>query len=129
MASRFVCTHECDVHDSFKQAYLNAKEDDITIIKSPVGLPGRVINSEFVQRIKNGETIPFKCQYRCLKSCNPKTAPYCIAKVLANASEGRIDEAFVFAGSNAYRCEKIVSVKELMDELVAETIDSLYGYK
>ena len=89
----------------------------------------RVINSDFVQRIKNGETIPFKCQYRCLKSCNPQTAPYCIAKVLATASDGRIDEAFVFAGSNAYRCEKIVSVKELLDELVAETIDSLYGDK
>ena len=129
MATRFVCTHECDVHDNFKQAYLNAKEGDITIIKSPVGLPGRVINSDFVQRIKNGETIPFKCQYRCLKSCNPNTAPYCIAKVLATASEGRVDEAFVFAGSNAYRCEKIVSVKELIDELIAETIDSLYGDK
>jgi nitronate monooxygenase len=49
--------------------------------------------------------------------------------VLAKASDGRIDEAFVFAGSNAYRCEKIVSVKELIDELVAETIDSLYGDK
>jgi len=129
MATRFVCTHECDVHDNFKQVYLNAKEGDITIIKSPVGLPGRVINSDFVQRIKNGETIPFKCQFRCLRSCNPKTAPYCIAKVLAKASDGRIDEAFVFAGSNAYRCEKIVSVKELIDELVAETIDSLYGDK
>jgi nitronate monooxygenase len=129
MATRFVCTHECDVHDNFKQAYINAKEGDITVIKSPVGLPGRVINSDFVQRIKKGETIPFKCQYRCLKSCNPKTAPYCIAKVLAKASDGSIDEAFVFAGSNAYRCEKIVSVKELIDELVAETIDSLYGDK
>lgn len=125
MATRFVCTHECDVHDNFKQAYINAKKGDITIIKSPVGLPGRVINSEFVRRIKNGETIPFKCRFRCLKSCDPKTAPYCIAKVLSNASEGRIDEAFVFAGSNAYRCDRIVSVKELIDELVEETAKSL----
>ncbi len=125
MATRFVCTHECDVHDKFKQAYIDAEEGDITIIKSPVGLPGRVINSEFVRRIKKGETIPFKCQYQCLRSCNPKTAPYCIAKVLANASEGKVDEAFVFAGSNAYRCNKIISVKELIDELVAETLSSL----
>jgi len=125
MATRFVCTHECDVHDKFKQAYINAGKEDITIIKSPVGLPGRVINSDFVRRIKNGETIPFKCRFRCLKTCDPRTAPYCIAKVLSNASEGRIDEAFVFAGSNAYRCDRIVSVKELIDELVEETVNNL----
>jgi len=121
MATRFVCTDECDVDIRFKQAYLNAKEGDITIINSPVGLPGRVLNSPFVQKIKNGETIPFKCSYKCLKSCNPKTAPYCIAKVLVNAAEGNLDEAFVFSGSNAYKCTEIVPVKQLIDQLAEET--------
>lgn len=122
MATRFVCTDECDVHQNFKQAYLDATRDSIVIIKSPVGMPGRVLNSEFVERVKNGETVPFKCQYKCLKSCDPKTSPYCIAKVLANASEGKLDQAFVFAGENAYRCDKIVSVKELINQLGKETV-------
>ncbi len=121
MATRFVCTNECDVHENFKKAYLNAKKEDITIIKSPVGLPGRVLNSKFVEKIKRGETIPFKCTYKCLKTCNPKTAPYCIAKVLVNAAEGNLDEAFAFSGSNAYRCSEIVSVKQLIDQLSEET--------
>ncbi len=121
MATRFVCTDECDVHENFKQAYINAKEDDITIIKSPVGMPGRVLKSAFVDKIKKGETVPFKCAFKCLKSCNPRKAPYCIAKVLVNAAEGRLDEAFVFSGSNSYRCTEIVSVKKLMDELSEET--------
>lgn len=121
MATRFVCTDECDVHVSFKQAYLDARKEDITIIKSPVGMPGRVINNEFVERIKQGDSVPFKCAYRCLKTCDPKTAPYCIAKVLVSAAEGNSDEAFAFAGENAYRCNEIVSVKHLIAELAEET--------
>ena len=125
MATRFVCTDECDVHPNFKQAYLDAKEDDITIIKSPVGLPGRVIKSEFVEKVKQGQTMPFKCSYKCLRTCEPDKAPYCIAKVLANAAKGKIDESFVFAGSNAYKCNEIVSVKTLVETLTEELEQAL----
>jgi len=125
MATRFVCTVECDVHPRFKQAYLDAKEGDITVINSPVGLPGRVINSPFVEKIKRGETVPFKCAFLCLRSCNPKTSPYCIAKVLANAAEGNLEEAFVFSGSNAWRCNEIVTVHQLIEQLTRETLEAL----
>lgn len=125
MGTRFVCTDECDVHQNFKQAYIDAKEEDLVIIKSPVGMPGRVINSKFVKDVKKGKTSPAACNFRCLRSCDPKKAPYCIARALANAAEGNLDEGFVFAGSNAYRCNEIVSVKHLMDELVAEAEESL----
>ena len=120
MATRFVCTDECDAHDNFKQAYLNAKAEDITIIKSPVGLPGRVINNSFVEKIKQGKTMPFMCNYQCLKTCEPKKAPYCIAKVLANAASGELGESFAFAGSNAYKCNEIIPVKTLVEQLSEE---------
>ena len=129
MATRFVCTDECDVHQNFKQAYLDAGPDDITIIKSPVGLPGRVINSSFVEKIKQGLTMPFKCSYRCLRTCEPGKAPYCIAKVLANAAKGKMDESFVFAGSNAYRCNEIVPVKVLVERLTEELALALAAEK
>jgi len=92
----------------------------LTIIKSPVGLPGRVIKNEFVEKIKRGETVPFKCNYKCLKTCDPGKAPYCIAKVLANAARGQMDEGFAFAGSNAYRCSEIVSVEAMVRELAGQ---------
>jgi nitronate monooxygenase len=120
MATRFVCTDECDVHQNFKQAYLDAVESDITIIDSPVGLPGRVISNDFVKAIKQGKTVPFDCKYKCLRTCDPKTAPYCIAKVLSNAAEGRLDESFAFAGSNAWRCTEIIPVKQLIEQLTEE---------
>ncbi len=120
MATRFVCTDECDVHENFKRAYLNAHLEDITIIKSPVGLPGRVISNSFVEEIKRGRTIPFKCKYRCLRTCEPDKAPYCIAEVLANAAEGNLDESFAFAGSNAWRCNEIVPVRVVVNKLVEE---------
>lgn len=120
MATRFVCTTECDVHENFKQAYINAKLEDIVIIKSPVGLPGKVIRNAFVDKINAGLTVPFQCHYKCLKSCDPRTAPYCIARVLAYAAEGRLDESFAFAGTNAWKCTKIIPVKELIQTLKAE---------
>ncbi len=123
MGTRFVCTDECDVHENFKKAYLDAGKDDFVIIKSPVGLPGRVIKNKFVEGILSGKTTPKACNYRCLKTCNPKTAPYCIAKALTNAAEGNLDEGYVFAGSNAYRCNEIIPVKKLIQDIVAETLE------
>jgi nitronate monooxygenase len=120
MATRFVCTDECDAHKNFKQAYLDAKAEDLTVIKSPVGLPGRVINNQFVEKIKQGQTLPVMCNYKCLKTCDPKKTPYCIAKVLANAARGELGESFIFAGSNAYRCNEIIPVKELVEKLSEE---------
>lgn len=125
MATRFVCTEECEVHDNFKQAYLNARAEDIRIIKSPVGMPGRVINNRFVETIMEGKTVPFKCTYRCLKSCEPQKAPYCIAQVLADASRGKMDQAFAFAGSNAHKCTEIVPVAQLIRQLAAELDDAM----
>lgn len=125
MATRFVCTDECDVHENFKQAYLDAGPDDITIIDSPVGLPGRVINNAFVESIKLGKTKPFVCKSQCLRSCDPRKAPYCIAEVLANAAMGKLDESFAFAGSNAYRCNEIIPVQTLVSKLADELASAL----
>jgi nitronate monooxygenase len=125
MATRFVCTDECDVHDNFKQAYLNCREKDLTIIHSPVGLPGRVINNAFVEGVKRGKTHPIRCNYQCLRTCDPKAAPYCIAKVLSDAAEGHMEKAFAFAGSNAWRCTEIVSVQNLVNTLSNELAAAL----
>jgi len=124
MSSRFVCTAECDVHDNFKQAYLDAKEDDIVVINSPVGLPGRVIKNDFVERILRGQSVPYKCKYQCLKSCNYDEAPYCIAELLANAANGKLENAFAFAGSNVHRCKEIIPVKSLMEKITREYEDA-----
>jgi NAD(P)H-dependent flavin oxidoreductase YrpB (nitropropane dioxygenase family) len=125
MGTRFVCTNECDVAQEYKEAYLAAQQNDIAVIKSPVGLPGRVIVNEFVKRIIQGERMDFNCQYHCLYTCDPKKVNYCIAKALLNASRGQLDKGFAMCGSNAYRIQKIVSVKELISELVTETRSNL----
>jgi len=125
MATRFVATFECSVAREFKEQYLAAKDEDIVIIKSPVGLPGRAIANKFVNRVMHGERIPVKCGYRCLKTCDPRTTPYCILLALYNAVNGNVDDAVVFAGSNVPRIKKIVSVKELIDEIVSEAVEEL----
>ncbi|MBI4846273.1 MAG: nitronate monooxygenase [Candidatus Omnitrophica bacterium] len=125
IATRFVATNECSVPDDFKQKYINCRTEDIVIIKSPVGMPGRAIKTKLVERVVNGEKIPVSCHYRCLKTCDPKSVPYCIAKALINAVTSNIDEAVVFAGSNATRVDKIVTVKELMDEFISEAVTAM----
>ena len=120
MGTRFVATYECDASLKFKQSYIDCKEDDIKIIESPVGLPGRAIRNKFLDEVTAGEQKPFRCPWKCLKTCDFKEAPYCIAKALTNAQKGNVDEGYTFAGSNAYRVNEIISVKELFENLEQE---------
>lgn len=120
MATRFVTTHECDAAIEFKQAYINSRQEDIQIIKSPVGLPGRVLRNNFVDEVGAGHRRPFKCPYHCIITCDVKTSPYCIASALINAKLGDLSNGFAFCGSNAYRAKEIVSVRDLMNTLEDE---------
>ncbi|MBN1905173.1 MAG: nitronate monooxygenase [Deltaproteobacteria bacterium] len=117
MGTRFVATHECDADIRFKEAYVSCREEDIVIIKSPVGMPGRAIRSKFLEELSSGKKIELKCAWKCLKSCDIKTARYCISLALDNARRGILEKGYAFAGSNAFRINNIISVKELMQEL------------
>lgn len=121
MATRFVTTDECDAAQAFKQAYLDCREEDLVIINSPVGMPGRAIINPFLQRVQvDGERENFKCGYKCLKTCKQQESRYCIADALVDAQKGIFDRGFVFAGSNAHLCKKIVPVKEVFKSLDRE---------
>lgn len=119
IASRFVATKECDAHINFKQAYINSTKDDLKIVKSPVGLPGRALNNPFVDKMEKNMHKVNKC-YQCLDKCDPKTTPYCITDALVASVSGNTDEGLIFAGSNVYRIDKMTTVKELIKELVDE---------
>lgn len=120
LGTRFVTTTECDASDEFKQSFIDCKEEDIVLIKSPVGLPGRAIKNDFLTKVYSGITTPFSCPWKCLITCDYKTAPYCIAIALLNSKLGNLKNGFAFAGSNAFLCDKVISVKELMETLQDE---------
>lgn len=115
MATRFVTTHECDAHDNYKQAYIQAKKEDIVLVKSPVGMPGRAIRNAFADRAKEGR-LPHGACHLCVSTCKPQETPYCITDALVNAAEGNIDDALLFCGTNAYRAEKLEYVHDIMQE-------------
>ena len=115
MATRFVTTYECDADDAYKQSYIKAKKDDIVIVKSPVGMPGRAILNPFMQKAKQGNIPHGKC-HLCISTCKPAETPYCITDALVNAAKGNVDDALLFCGANAYRAEKLEHVKDIMDE-------------
>ncbi len=120
MATRFVCTEECDVSQEFKQSYLDVKEEDIVIIKSPVGMPGRAIQNRFLKDLEIKGKLKIKCPYRCLSACKVDEARYCIALALLNSYYGDVDHGLIFCGQNAHRIDKIVTVKEIISELLTE---------
>lgn len=121
MGTRFVCTHECAVSDEFKQAYIDSTKEDMAIIKSPVGMPARAIRNEFLKELEDEtKKIKVKCPYRCLTACKVESARYCIANALLNSFFGDTKNGIIFCGENAYRVDKIVSVKELIAELMDE---------
>lgn len=120
IGTRFVTTDECSVAEEFKQLYVDATDEDLVFIQSPVGMPAKALKTKFLDDILRGERKDFVCNYRCLRTCDPSTVSYCIAKALIDAAGGDLDNAVVLAGSNVSRVNKIVPVKELIDELVAE---------
>ncbi len=120
MATRFVTTFECDASDRFKQTYIDAKKEDIKIITSPVGLPGRAIANKYLEDVESGLKHPFKCPFDCIVTCKREEAPYCISLALINAKKGKMNNGFAFAGSNAYKAKEIISVKSLIDTLKSE---------
>lgn len=115
MATRFVTTYECDASDAYKQTYLDAEKKDIVIVKSPVGMPGRAIYNSFMERAKEGRIPHGRC-HSCIITCKPNETPYCITEALVNAVKGKVDEALLFCGANAYRAKKLEHVKDIMDE-------------
>lgn len=123
MATRFVTTEECDAHINYKNAYINAKLEDIMIVQSPVGMPGRAIKNKFINQVEEGGVKVTKC-YNCISHCNPKTTPYCITKALINAANGNVEEALLFCGESAHKVDRIITVDELMKELEKEIIEA-----
>ncbi len=120
MGTRFVTTTECDASEAFKQTYINSSEKDMEIIQSPVGLPGRAIHNDFIEKINKGEKRPVKCPYKCLKTCDISKTPYCIFAALMNAMKGNFMNGYAFAGANAFRATKIISVKETFENILQE---------
>lgn len=124
MGSRFVTTTECDASSEFKQSYINASEKDVTIIQSPVGMPGRALASPFIQKIRDGEKHPKACPFNCISTCNIEKSPYCIILALHFAYKGNMNMGYAFAGANAYKATKIMSVHETFSDLLAEIAET-----
>ena len=121
-ATRFVTTEECDAHIKYKEAYLNAKETDIVIVKSPVGMPWRAILNPFMEKVMAGERIPHSSCHGCLQKCNPSEIPYCITDALVHAARGEVDDALLFCGAYAYKADHLETVKEVIDSLMPERV-------
>lgn len=120
IGTRFVTTDECDASLAFKESYLKANESDIEIIKSPVGLPGRAIFSNFLGRVRDGLERPKRCPFHCIRTCDYTKSPYCIIVALYNAFKGNFNKGYAFCGSNAFKADKIISVKETIKTLMEE---------
>lgn len=117
IATRFVTTYECDAPEAFKQAYLQAKKEDIVIVKSPVGMPGRAISNAFMERASR-EKIPHGRCHNCIITCKPGETPYCITDALVNAARGNVEDALLFCGANAYQAERMEHVADIMKEFM-----------
>ncbi|HRF55782.1 MAG TPA: nitronate monooxygenase [Campylobacterales bacterium] len=124
MGTRFIGTYECDAPQVFKDILIGAKEEDIILIKSPVGYPARGVRTELLRLVEAKEAPEVKCISNCVAPCRQgveaKAVGYCIADRLSDAAMGDAKLGLYFSGSNGYRMDKIVSVKELMEELTQD---------
>lgn len=129
LGTRFVTTQECDASEKFKMSYVNASEADMEIIQSPVGMPGRAVMNEFLNKVKQGLKKPIKCPFHCIKTCDVSSSPYCIITALYNAYRGNLKSGYAFAGSNAYLADRITTVKEVFNDLITGFNDALSRFQ
>ena len=116
----FITTQEAAIDARSKQVFIDAKADDIVVIKSPVGLPVRVLKTPLVERVLSGSRERFTCPYRCLRSCNPAKSLFCIAQALIATWRGDTEHGLYMVGCNVESCRKIFPVKEFFDTLAGE---------
>lgn len=124
MATRFIATYECDANDSFKQAVIDCKKEDIRLVKSPAGLPGRALYNRFVKRTE-GKSICMEHCLHCMKPCDPKQTPYCISEALIASVSRNAEDGLVFVGANAWRVKELRHVADLMEELINDAAEAL----
>lgn len=121
-ATRFVTTFECDADIRYKEAYLAADKEDILIVKSPVGMPGRAIRNPLMERVGAGEQIPHTPCHGCLHTCDPARIPYCITDALIHAVKGDVENGLLFCGADAWRAKRLETVKEVIASLIPESV-------
>lgn len=124
MGTIFVTTDECDASEIFKNVFIDSKKEDIKIIQSPVGMPGRAIDGVFIRKVESGSEVPKSCPYHCIRTCDYSKSPYCIVVALYNAARGNMQKGYAFAGANAHLAKKIISVKETIASLKAEFLQA-----
>jgi NAD(P)H-dependent flavin oxidoreductase YrpB (nitropropane dioxygenase family) len=124
MGTAFITTDECDASDTYKNVFINAKQEDVKIIQSPVGMPGRAIDGEFIQNVEKGLEMPKKCVFHCIKTCDYTKSPYCIVQALYQAARGNMKKGYAFTGMNVHLSRKISSVKEVIANLKAEFMNA-----
>ena len=116
VATRFVVTEECGASRAYKQAYIDAGQEDVVIIKSPVGMPGRAIRNEFIRLMEQGRAAVRHC-FGCIRNCDPGNTPYCITQALINAVKGDLDHGLIFCGAKVDKIREMTTVAALMREL------------
>jgi nitronate monooxygenase len=118
VGTRFACTVEGDASDRFKQAFIDAKEEDVVLIHSPAGLPGRAIKNPFVAKYLEGEVESNPCFANCLTHCRYRRdkETFCIAMALVDAFNGNWEKGLFFCGSNVTKVDRVSTVEEIMDD-------------
>ena len=119
-ATRFIATAECDASEGYKQRLLAAKADDITLVKSPVGMPGRALRSPLIQRVEAGTQPPPERCVKCIVTCDGKNAPYCISKALIAARNGDWENGLFFCGAAGGEVNTLSTVPEQMAQIMDE---------
>jgi NAD(P)H-dependent flavin oxidoreductase YrpB (nitropropane dioxygenase family) len=127
MASRFVCTEECDAEPAFKQMYLACREEDIGLLMSPAGLPGRAILPNTPMIRQRDLEVDQKCGLACLKKCTYRAdgERFCVVRALNRAQRGDVETGLVFCGTNAWKADRITTVQAIFDELFAPALQQV----
>lgn len=121
MGTRFAASVESNASDEFKQLYVKSRHEDVILVDSPVGLPGRGLDSPFTRQLAAEGGAPIDKCVNCLKKCSRR---FCIMSALTEATKGGdFNKALIFSGEMVEKIREILPVKEIFRRLLAEVAE------
>jgi len=117
MASRFIATRECEVHDNIKQELIKRQEYETTMFGKSIGLQGRALKSRVIEEV---------CAIEERGGGFEELIPLLSGQRIKDAWEtGDVDYAPLMVGQSIGLIQDIPTCRELLDRMAKEAVEHL----
>ena len=121
MASRFIATQECQVHENIKNELIRRQEFETVLFGKSIGLQGRGLKNKVIEEI-----LSIEAKGGGLKELIPLMGGERIKEALEG---GNLESAPLMVGQSIGLIKEVLTCQELLDTMVLEAAACLVKTK